>query len=43
MVVMTDCESLNIKDNMIFRFFLHLKKTFGIFMFMAARKTLEGG
>ena len=24
MVVMTDCKSLNIKDNMIFRFFLHL-------------------
>ena len=26
MVVMTDCESLNIKDNMIFRFFSILNK-----------------
>ena len=26
MVVMTDCESLNIKDNMNFRFFLIKKK-----------------
>lgn len=26
MVVMTDCESLNIKDNMIFRFFCIKKK-----------------
>ena len=25
MVVMTDCESLNIKDNMIFRFFVFKK------------------
>ena len=31
MVVMTDCESLNIKDNMIFRFFLHLKKNLWYF------------
>ena len=42
MVVMTDWERLNIKDN-LFSDFLYLKKTFGIFMFMAARKTLEGG
>ena len=26
MVVMTDCESLNFKDNMIFRFLLFKKK-----------------
>ena len=41
MVVVTDCETLTIKDNLIFRFLFQQKS--GLGMFLAASQTLEEG